>query len=110
MVAKSLQILISSGDIRPVCGNHLLPCNLSSTFSLSQPVRHRLAIKERTVNLFRRGAEHTVNLLGIVLVPSKCSGFCNHKAVREMPRPGSWGQKTHRAREMLLCRRTTLCD
>ena len=31
-VAKSLLILISSGDIFSVCGNHLRPCNLSSAF------------------------------------------------------------------------------
>src|SRR5438105_4273839 len=29
---KSLLILMSSGDIRQVCGNHRRPCNLSSTF------------------------------------------------------------------------------
>src|SRR4029077_374050 len=45
MVAKSLLILISSGDIFSVCGNHLRPCNLSSYF-LSQPFRHRIRIKK----------------------------------------------------------------
>src|SRR5207249_6976863 len=34
IVAKSLLILMSSGDIRQVCGNHRRPCNLSSAFNL----------------------------------------------------------------------------
>src|SRR5436305_12457301 len=33
-VAKSLLILIRSGDIFSVCGNHRQPCNLSSAFQL----------------------------------------------------------------------------
>src|SRR5437867_9607051 len=33
-VAKSLLILIRSGDIFSVCGNHRRPCNLSSGFQL----------------------------------------------------------------------------
>src|SRR5436190_22977970 len=61
-VAKSLLILIRSGDIFSVCGNHRQPCNLSSAFFLSRPLRRLLGIKERAIDLLSCGTEHTVNL------------------------------------------------
>src|SRR5207248_7185408 len=56
-VAKSLLILIRSGDIFSVCGNHRQPCNLSSAFQLLVTARPQYFSP-----ILSRSEEHTSEL------------------------------------------------